>query len=385
MVKHASLFLISLYILLQILSSCTTTPETLQLNIKVQLEEAIGNEEQIFVSGNHAYLGEWHPGQVALNKLNDTLWEGIFLFPKDTLLEYKFTKGDWNLEAVNDDGSVPPNNKVHLTKDTNLIYKLEKWKDQIEIGPGTITGDFEIIEEFQAKELKNRNLTIWFPPEYKTNLDKRFPVLYVHDGQNVFDKRRSGYNMEWELDETADSLIKNNIVEPFIMVAIDNDGPNRSSEYSDCELGTKYRNFLINEVKPFIDSNYRTIPARESTANLGSSMGGLVAFILAWENPEIFSQAACFSPAFLYKDFNYLNNVSDYIGAKKDIQLYIDNGGVGLEKELQPGIDKMLSLLDKKDYLYNWHLFGDAEHNEINWAKRTWIPLVQFYGIKDNE
>jgi predicted alpha/beta superfamily hydrolase len=143
-------------------------------------------------------------------------------------------------------------------------------------------------------------------------------------------------------------------------------------------------NFIVNELKPFIDGNYRTMPAREFTANGGSSMGALISFILIWEYSDVFSQAACLSVPFKISRYDFVTPVENYTGDKKDIRIYIDNGGVDVEDSLQAGIDDMLLALKKKGYTENedlyWFKDEEAKHSESDWAKRIWRPLIFMFG-----
>ena len=188
--------------------------------------------------------------------------------------------------------------------------------------------------------------------------------------------------MDWRLDETADSLIRNGITDPFIMVAIPSDSQIRSAEYSNTKKGQLYRSFLINDLKPYIDKTYRTLKDPDHTAVLGSSMGGIFSFISVWEHNNVFTKAACFSPAFKYNDYDYTKVVARDKNPNRKLDLYIDNGGIGLEKELQEGIDKMMQILKTKNINFTWHYFPEAQHNEQAWSKRAHLPLIQFFGKK---
>ncbi|MBI3195653.1 MAG: histidine kinase, partial [Ignavibacteriae bacterium] len=134
-------------------------------------------------------------------------------------------------------------------------------------------------------------------------------------------------------------------------------------------------------LKPMIDNEYRTLSDRENTGVMGSSMGGLASFLLVWNYPEVFSMAGCLSPAFPEET---IDETEQYIGHEKNIRLYIDNGGVGLEKELQIGCDLMLPVLRKKGFVdgknLEWFLDEKAEHNERAWAARLWRPLMFMFG-----
>jgi len=198
----------------------------------------------------------------------------------------------------------------------------------------------------------------------------------------LFDPKISNTNIDWQIDETADRLINTGEIEPMIVVGIYNT-ENRSAEYTPGETCNLYMKFIVEKLKPFIDKNYRTLTDRENTFVGGSSSGGTISFMLLWEYPHIFSKAACFSPAFVTRNFNYVNNVDDTEIAQ-NIELYIYNGGIGLEKQLQPGIDLMIKTLDDKGYRegQDYLLLIDerAEHNEAAWAKRVPQMLKILFG-----
>lgn len=254
-------------------------------------------------------------------------------------------------------------------------------------GPvGVVTGTLKFHPDIGGPGVPSRMVTVWLPPCYDEEPSRRYPVLYMHDGQNCFDARRAAFGMEWGMDETATRLIGEGRLEHLIIVAMDNHGAKRFEEYSDAPEGRAYRDYVVQVVKPMIDRTYRTRPEREHTAVMGSSMGGCVSFLLAWEHPEVFFGAGCVSPAFFDPDFARVKNDP---GEGKPIRLYLDNGTVGLEKKLQKGIDRMLALLPQKGFQegrdYLWYLDAGAEHNEKAWAARVWRPLEFLFGTPAGE
>lgn len=344
--------------------------------------------ESIFVAGSLPQLGNWAPGAIKLQRHDAHTFSRDFAFPKGASLEFKFTRGSWSTEAVYEQGKIPQNHSFNVSAADTLRFDIPYWRDKMEMPgfTGKITGTTEIFPRMDGEGILPRDVIVWLPPGYERDSATRYPVLYMHDGQNIFNPATSAFGIDWQVDECADSLIRNAMMRPVIIVGMYNTD-DRYYDYSPGEKGSGYMNFIIQKVKPFIDSKYRTKPGREYTATAGSSMGGLISFMLAWEHPEVFSMAACFSPAFKYRNFDYTEGVRSYRGPKKDIRVYIDNGGVGLEAELQPGVDAMLAALDKLGYhqgLDNAPLMyvkdAAAEHNEPAWAKRVKYPLLFFFG-----
>jgi predicted alpha/beta superfamily hydrolase len=182
----------------------------------------------------------------------------------------------------------------------------------------------------------NRFIRIYLPPSYETDPKRRFPVVYLHDGQNVFSTVGPhvafGWG-NWGLDKTVDRLSQTRQIEEVILVGIDC-SRRRFQEYrgpakdpaEESEYRT-YAKFLITELKPFIDREYRTLTEAGSTAVMGSSMGGICSLALGWEHPQIFGKVASLSGAFQVDRRYFLRHVlGNYPGPKKKLQIYLDSG-----------------------------------------------------------
>jgi predicted alpha/beta superfamily hydrolase len=185
-----------------------------------------------------------------------------------------------------------------------------------------------------------RGLHIYLPPSYATDPERRYPVLYLHDGQNVFSS--AGTNIafgwgNWELDKTVEALSRAGKMREIIMVAMDS-SRDRYQELcgrhhaADATTNTAFENYtalLLTELKPRIDREYRTLPDAAYTAVMGSSLGGSASLILAWEHPEIFGKAASLSGAFQVEHTNFLNHIlKPYTGPPKPFRIYLDSGVV---------------------------------------------------------
>ena len=343
-------------------------------------------ESSVYVTGNDVKLANWQPDAVKLIEIEKRKWSKRFSITKGKKLEFKITQGSWDTEALNDDGSVPGNHKLEVLRDTTVEIEVKLWanklKQKIE---GQITGIVQYHLNMKGKGIKPRDIIVWLPPFYFLEPQKKYPVLYVHDGQNIIDPRTSTFKVDWQIDETADSLIRKRLIEEIIIVGIYNT-PDRSSEYSDNDTGYAYMNFIIDSLKPFIDRNYRTLSGREYTATVGSSLAGLISFMLTWEHSDIFSMTACLSPAFKVRRYNIVDNVSSFNGEKKNIKIYIDNGDNQLDDSLQTGVDEMLNELKSKGFKerMDFYFYKDinSEHSEKYWARRIWRVLIYFFGTE---
>jgi predicted alpha/beta superfamily hydrolase len=239
-------------------------------------------------------------------------------------------------------------------------------------------------EAFPVKGLPSRDILVWLPPSYDSAANRKYPVLYMHDGQNVFDPKTSWVtHKDWRLDETCDYLIRNHRMEEVIIVAVYSN-KNRLVELAPGKEGTLYKKFFVEDLKPFIDKTYRTQTDPAHTAVMGSSMGGLMAFMLAWEYPDVYGMAGCLSPAFRYLKHDYTKTVAADKGPHRNIKIWIDNGTTDLEPVLQPGIDDMMSVLRSQNYSFEWYLDQGASHTETAWAARAWRPLLYFFASKSS-
>ncbi|MBV6513624.1 MAG: hypothetical protein FMNOHCHN_03159 [Ignavibacteriaceae bacterium] len=268
--------------------------------------------------------------------------------------------------------------EVKKNDNKRTVLRVRVKKDKLS-GQEKITGEVEYHRDFPSAFLPlKRDIIVWLPPSYRKDLKKYYPVLYMHDGQNIMDPKTAYVGVDWRVDETLTSLIKKGLMKEIIVVGINNTS-DRLDEYSDREKGKAYRKFITQELKQFIDARYRTLTSREHTAIMGSSMGGLCSLLTVWESSEIFMKAACLSSSFYFDHQRVFRIIEDYFGHKKDIRIYIDSGEDG-RRDAQ----KMFCLLGMKgfqigedmDYFYD----PGAQHTESAWASRLERPLRFLFG-----
>jgi predicted alpha/beta superfamily hydrolase len=237
----------------------------------------------------------------------------------------------------------------------------------------TATDNVQVLPyQFVMPELeRQRSIRLYLPPSYQTS-DKRYPVIYMHDGQNLFDDL-TAFSGEWQVDESLNQLADKQGLE-VIVVGIDNGGDLRMNELSPWEnkrfgeaQGKQYMDFVVDVVKPYIDTNFRTQSDRLHTAIMGSSMGGLISHYGVHAYPEVFSKAGIFSPAYWYSQ-----DVFSFTKLKKaplDARLYVmygDKEGDGMIADT----DKMLRQLRQQGHPRQNFLFKrvpNGEHNEQLW------------------
>ncbi len=353
----------------------------IRMLVVVQTAMTLGIGEQVFLTGEADEMGRWAPDAVALTRVEDTRWETILSFRATNASEFKVTRGTWETEEISAAGQVMGNRTVIPDDHGTLQIQVDAWKDSMTPTQSHITGDVEFLPKVHSKFLEHdRDVLVWFPPGYAVHPTRRYPVLYMQDGRQVFDPGTSTWGKDWQVDETAQDLILNGEVEPFIVVAADCTEA-RGEEYDPSKKGDDYLRFLIEELKPMVDATWRTDPERSSIA--GSSMGGLISFYAAWRHPEIFSGAACLSPAFAKR---FGQECFRMVEAGRDdlpnLKFFLSCGGAaGLEAQLMEGTLKMADLLRSVGFPeenLSVRIEGWAEHNEEAWARMTphWLRFL---------
>ena len=248
--------------------------------------------------------------------------------------------------------------------------------------PHSATASVSVMDTaFAMPELgRTRRVWIYLPPDYATSA-RRYPVLYMHDGQNVFDAATS-YAGEWGVDEALDSL--HAAGDPgAIVVAVDNGQQLRMNEYSPWAHprhgggeGDAYADFLANTLKPWIDRHYRTRPGPESTGIMGSSMGALISLHAAFRHPGVFGRVGVFSPSLWYSDSVFVAARAARPGQPAP-RFYFVSGGREGPREM-PGVvvadqQRMLDTLAAAGWTLGTHMHAaapeDGEHSEWFWRR----------------
>jgi predicted alpha/beta superfamily hydrolase len=215
----------------------------------------------------------------------------------------------------------------------------------------------------------------YHPPGYDENTLKRYPTLYMHDGVNLFFPEEAFLGREWRIDETMAALDRMSIIDKVLVVGVY--AEDRMNDFT-APGYYAYGRFLAEELKPAVDRNLRTLADAANTAVMGSSLGGVVSFHLAWQRPELFGKAACMSSTFTFKD-DLLARVAGE--PKKPVVLYLDSGWPGDNYEVTRSLRDLLARRGYRfgdDLLY--FAFPDARHDESSWATRTHIPFQFFFG-----
>lgn len=215
-----------------------------------------------------------------------------------------------------------------------------------------------------------RDIYVYTPADYK-NSTQRYPVLYMHDGQNLFDPSRAFLGKTWNALSTLNKLIKAKIISPIIVVAIDNT-PDRMNEYVPERKGREYLSFIQNQIKPLIDNSFRTKKEAKYTAMMGSSLGGLISLSAGLSHSNVFGVVAALSPSIWWNNRSILEA---YETSKvMPLKIYLDSGTSGGEKP-QDVLD-LVGVFENRAYTHFLVNIQDgADHQEFYWAQRFPIAL----------
>lgn len=272
--------------------------------------------------------------------------------------------------------------------------------------PVRITGSIRIFNSFASRYVPERTIAVWLPEDYDST--KKYPVLYMHDGQNLFDSTVTWNHEEWKVDETISKLIQQKKIKPCIVVGIWNMGNTRWNEYfpqkaagyfSAADMSTfstaylktplqgdDYLKFIVTELKPFIDASFPTLLDRDNTFIAGSSMGGLISLYAICEYPEVFGRAACISthwiggwpPPVAYIPNAFYEYLKKTLPDPENHKIYFDYGTETLDQYYKPYQLEVDKIMSEKGYTSsNWITkeFTGENHSEQSWKKRLYIPI----------
>lgn len=247
------------------------------------------------------------------------------------------------------------------------VYFYERMRPR----PHTAQPNVQVLPPMMIPGLdRQRTIRVYAPPCYADS-NERYPVLYMHDGQNLFDAATS-FLGEWEVDESLNSLARTRHLE-LIVVGIDNGGEHRNLELAPFDNkngkaeGDAYLAFIVDVVKPYVDAHYRTKSGRNDTGIMGSSLGGLISHYAICRYPDVFGKAGLFSPSYWYTAPIYADTMTH--PPRKDTRLYFYAGGKEGEHMIED-MQRMVTQLRSQGFpedLLTVHVAEDAHHNEEAW------------------
>ena len=357
--------------------------------VKISITSLPANTEKdskIFMASS---LNNWNPNDPNFELKKDNSGNYSISLPEGSgKVEYKFTQGSWETSEADSDGNSVSNRNLEFTGDSqNIENQILSWSKPQE-KKDTQSKNVKILSEnFSIPQLNTtRKIWIYLPPSYDSS-NKKYPVIYMEDGQNLFNEATS-FSGEWKVDETLDEFSKSGKLEA-IVIGIDNGASERLNEYSPWKnekygggKGELFTEFLVKTLKPYVDKRYRTLPQAKNTAIIGSSMGGLISLYAGVKYPTTFGKLGIFSPAFWFAE----NDLKKFLnGNKKQIKRtkFYFLAGLKESDNMVADAKEIIEILLKKGVPESniKSKFDDyGTHSEGYWAKEFPAALEWLFG-----
>lgn len=354
------------------MSVCTGVFAQYSVQIKLQPLSGKASADEVYLAGN---FNGWNPRDETFRLRKDEKGNLSLLLKNIPAgdYEYKFTRGGWETVETDANGQNIGNRTLRLSSDTTIAVNIAGWSTGVNVAKKeTASANVRIIDTaFYIPQLKrSRRIWVYLPADYSTGT-KKYPVLYMHDGQNLFNEATS-YAGEWGVDETLDSMKKKCIV-----VGIDNGLLKRMNEYNPYSNerfgngeGRQYIDFIAKTLKPYIDKKYRTLKDKNNTIIAGSSMGGLISMYAAVIYPNVFGAAGVFSPSFWISP-KLKNDISKMVkpSTHRQSRIYFYAG----EQESKEMVKDVLYIFDvmrmKAGCKMQVRINAEGQHNEPAWRQ----------------
>jgi len=376
---------------------CTAT-------IRVRVPEGTGT---VYLTGNLPELGPWRADGLAMTGEGRERTARVTA-PRGTMLEYNFTLGSWDRGALGYAGAVSPNHRLLINGDVEAVHEISGFKKD----PKEYIADWQgsgvegrLVYRTDAVSAflgPTRHIEIWLPQGYDADSSRRYPVLYMHDGQNLFDPRIANTGVDWGVDEAVVRLVRRGTIQPVIVVGVWSTAE-RWPEYSPWHRAPDYARFLIEELMPRVNAAFRTLTGPENTAVMGSSMGGLLSFYLVTHHPDVFGACGCLSTNFPLSEAlmartvpgivttptpdttpYIIRDIAAGLRVPRGVRYWFDYGTQGLDSTYGPTHEAVRAwllrqgLVEGTDFVVR--RYGGADHNEASWRARLDDPLTFLFG-----
>jgi alpha-glucosidase len=341
------------------------------------------DNKSIYISGD---FEGWTGGEerYKLSQNKNTYY--ITLPYQEGVINFKFTQGSWNTVETDSDGNNIENRSYISSKLKDTIkIEIANWNQNTPKKSTASTNVFILSKAFKIPQLnRTRRIWIYLPPDYDIS-KKSYPVLYMHDGQNLFDEATS-FSGEWQVDETLNELYINKNF-GLIVIGIDNGGSKRMDEYSPW-INTKYNgggegnaylDFIVETLKPYVDRNYRTLADKQNTAIMGSSLGALISHYAALKYPDTFGLIGVFSPAFGFSETSY--DFASKNSNIEDVDMYFLVGD-NENPTMVGNMNKMISLMKSNGFAQKniiSKVVSGGEHNEKLWRENFEEAILSLF------
>ena len=328
----------------------------------------------VYIAGD---FNGWNPGDAAYVLSKNTEQKWFITMPaaaEGAVIQFKFTRGSWETVEKGPQGQELGNRLFTFGNGDTVGVIIYNWAQGGGGGSSAADNVYIMDDDFEMPQLgRTRRIWLYLPPDYWTS-GMDYPVLYMHDGQNLFDDSTS-FAGEWQVDETLNALYEQGSRVP-IVVGIENGGDYRIDEYTPWAHqlygggdGDLYMEFIVQTLKPYVDQNYRTLPGRDYSGIMGSSLGGQISHYGALKYQDVFSKSGIFSPSYWYSDSIW--SFTREMGRQDAMRIYLMCGGSEGQETIKDMMDMQDTLLQvgfSEDEL-SLTVIPGGQHNESLWRQ----------------
>jgi predicted alpha/beta superfamily hydrolase len=352
------------------------TKTAVHIRFRISVPASTPAEPSIHVVGSDPILGGWsHPGLLA-RRVRDRHYEAECELPRGESIEFKITRGTWASAEVFPSGTPRYNRHRRFQRAATVGVVVRQWADVRRRVRGPVGQNEQHLVPTHALG-GERRVMVHLPPGYEAG-NRAYPLLLMHDGQNLFDDATSYTGVKWAADETVDRLVRQGRMEPVIVAGVWN-GPNRMREYHpERPLSKQYERFLVEELLPFLRQRYRLLSERTGVA--GSSMGGIVSLHLAERRRSVFTRAGVISPS-IFASATVAEQLEKHPLPPGGRRIWMDMGTLEGAEATAPGLERLRNALVRAGWgpELSFVIAQDGRHHEWDWSRRLPDVLAFLY------
>ncbi len=373
----------------------TAIGDSISITFEVKVPKHTPENAQVYVCGNVTPLGQWRARGLPLKRIKDQTYRGRAVFQNGDQFSWKITRGHWSSVEKTINGTEVRNRPGIADKERIYKAQVQAWADkgkELEVKPtqeelGLCKNVVPLGNFGTTSTGENRTVLVHIPHDYNENESRKYPVLYMLDGQNVFDPKTAFLGRAWFADKVYDKLYKEKKIQPFFICAISHP-MDRSYEYTPVPdyffegggLHTLY-DLIETEIAPALHKRFRIRKNPESTGIMGSSLGGLAAFHMAWRYPNRFGLAGAISPSLWWAGRHTLKMVSRSTKKASKAKFWIDMGAKESRypRLLINSVRQLNNLLRGRGYKTKCYIDKQGLHDEPSWHKRLHLPFQHLF------
>lgn len=358
--------------------------ETVPVRFEVEVPGELPRGARVWLTGSSAALGNWKAAGARLEHVAGTLWVREVRLRKNALVFYKTTLGSWERVEQAASGAEIADREVIARAPMTVRIKVERWADGKHFEAHS-TRDAHVMDLGHfGKEITgfDHKVLVHVPPGYSEDGDEHYPLLYMLDGQNIFDCATAFLGQAWDADKVHDDMVREGKVRPFFIAAIYHVNlrdrfftPVKDSRFGGGDLDLLAKT-IFNDIDPVLRERFRIEEGPQFTGVCGSSLGGLAAFHLGWRHPDRFGIACAMSPSLWWAHYWTLSMVKADPGPSRSHRIWLDMGTHESEMLLHPvrEVMELADVLAEKGYSVALEIDENGRHNEATWKKR--LPVV---------